>query len=65
MDLLNQLAFPSLSDQEYDKQLPMLQQQLARLQVALFLQKKRTERLRIRCTCEWGLLTVFPRSMRT
>ncbi len=41
MDLLNQLAFPSLSDQEYDKQLPMLQQQLARLQVALFLQKKR------------------------
>lgn len=41
MDLLSQLSFPSLSDKDYDKQLPVLQQQLARLQVALFLQKKR------------------------
>lgn len=41
MNTLSDLAFPSLSDKECDEQLPLLQQELARLQIALFQQKKR------------------------
>lgn len=41
MNQLSNLSFPSCSDEEYLQQLPLLQQQLARLQVALFHQGKR------------------------
>lgn len=41
MNSLGQLSFPTLSDHDYEKQLPSLQRDLARLQIALFLQKKR------------------------
>ncbi len=41
MNTLNDLAFPTLSDEESNELLPLLQQQLARLQIALFQQKKR------------------------
>lgn len=41
MNTLSKLSFPSLSNEECNEQLPLLQQQLARLQIALFQQKKR------------------------
>jgi len=41
MGSLRDLSFPSLSNKESSEQIPLLQQQLARLQIALFQQKKR------------------------
>lgn len=41
MNALSDLTFPFLSDKECNEQLPPLQQELARLQIALFQQKKR------------------------
>lgn len=41
MNQLKALQFPKLSDAEYERRLPVLQQQLSRLQIALFHLKKR------------------------